>query len=470
VSVTSDAIIQKAEALMDFRRLEEARDLVNRAIASEPDVDTLWSTLANIEKRREDYKAAIVAGERALSIEPGNSIAMHVLVAAYEARRKTEKARAMADEIVHRYPEWVDGLIQRAYIYSRWYGKVTPAADSVAKVQASLDRAVELAPENPTTLAFAAVYYGAIWRADLGRPLMARALELAPTNELILQLSKDYADEQGQIDRDLAILADNPLSVSARASFDEKLWSRASSLAYTPLWTAGVVLLICHLFYDADGPWVRIVIGVGTVIAVLTIVGIIRRTRALFPAEILRSVIEYNRLVLPALIITAATTTVILVTVLVLTFAPVERADQFFRNAISTLSLATFVQALAAAAITFTTARVDIGSMKFADSPAGKVALKRQSENVGGAILGLFGGVVVIVLAVFSVERTSIFAVAALAVLCVCWTFSDFGANAYRRSQAYPTLWLAILLYLISFVVYVLAGMLTFDQLFASLD
>ena len=466
MSVTADAAIERANNLIGFRRLEEARDVITSALASEPEIARLWSTLSTIEKQREDYKPAIVAGERAISIDPTEAVAMHVLVASYELRGKTTKARAMADELVGQYPDWVHGLIQRGFIYSRWYGKVTPSPSDQAKVQASLDRAVELEPENPTTLAYAAVYYAAIWRADVGRPLMTRALELAPTDEEVLLLSKDYADEKGQIERDLAVLADNPLSVMARTGFDEKLWSRVTTFAATPLWTAGVLIIFNHLLYDVDGPVVRVINIVGVALAVLGMVVTARRTRAMFPEGILRSVLTQNRLVVPALAVTALVTVVIAITTLLLSLAPVHREDQFYRDAISALSVSLLVQALATAAIAFTVARVDVSSMRFADTPAGKVALKRQAGNIASAVMGVIGAVFVVILAVITSEVNSLYAAAALAVLCLSWTFSDLGANAYRRSQAYPTLWLAILLYGIAFVIYVIAAMLTFDQVF----
>lgn len=469
MSVTAKAAIDRAYNLMGFRRVDEARDVISRAIASEPEIAGLWATLSTIEKRREDYKAAIVAGERAIAIDPTESVAMHVLVASYELRGKTTKARAMADELVGQYPDWALGLLQRAFIYSRWYGKITPSPSDQEKVKASLDRAVELEPENPTTLAYAAVYYRAIWQAGIGWPLMQRALELAPTNEEILLLSKDYADEKGQIERDLAVLADNPLSVEARAGFDEKLWARVTTITGIPLWTTALALIAFHLFYDADGPWVRVFVTLGVLIALLSMVVTARRTLRMFPSGILRSVIAANRLVTPSLIVTAVGSAVLFVTTLVLAFAPVERSDQFFRDAISTLALTLFAQALTTAAIAFTIAHVDVSGMRYADSPAGKVALKRQSANIGGAFLGIIGGITVLISAFFTTSYTSTYAVVSIAVLCVCWTFSDLGANAYRRSKAYPTMWLAILLYLIAFALYVIAGMAVYEQLFAEL-
>lgn len=466
MTVTAEAAIERATNLVGFRRMEEARDTINQALASEPGVDRLWSTLAWIQRQREDYKAAIAAAERALSIEPTNGPAMHALVASYEMTGKTAKARAIADEMVGNYPDWVDGLVQRAYIYSRWYGKVSPSPDSQEKVKASLERAVELAPEHPSTLAYAAVYYAAIWRADVGRPLMERALELAPTDEEVLLLSKQYADEKGQLERDLAVLADNPLSVMARTGFDEKLWSRISTITGIPLWLTAIAIILFHLLYDASGPFVRIGTTATVLIALLSMVVIARRTVTMFPAGILRSIIAQNRLVTPSLIVTAVGSAILFVTTLVLAFAPVERSDQFFRDGISTLAITLYVQALTTAAIAFTIAHVDVSSMRYADTPAGKVALKRQAGNIGNAFLGVIGGIFILVAAFITTSFSSTFAVVAIAVLCVCWTFSDLGANAYRRSRAYPTLWLAIVLYLIAFVLYVIAGMLVVDQLF----
>jgi len=103
--------------------------------------------------------------------------------------------------------------------------------------------------------------------------------------------------------------------------------------------------------------------------------------------------------------------------------------------------------------------------MRFADTPAGKNALKRQAASTGAGVFGIIGGIVLLFLSVLTSVHTSTFAVLALAAVCGAWTFVEFGVNAYRRSQAYPILWLAIVLGVIAAAFYLLALWLLAQQL-----
>lgn len=463
----TDADLERINALLGFRRIEEARDFAVTALEREPESYRLWAALADIEKRREDWKAAIAAAERALAIEPTSASALYTLVPCYELTGKRTKAQQTADTLVSLYPDWPDGLIQHAYIYSQWTGKSMPSDAHRKLVLASLDRAVELAPEQAITLSDAAGYYANVFEGGKGKLLMDRALELDPTNEIIILASKRFTDEEGAIDRNLAVLESNPLSVHARADLDARMWSRFSFIVAVPLWVAGFSLVVGHLFYDS-GAGARWAIALFTLVASLVGYVYVRNTPRLIPPEILRMTIDQNRLVTPALIVTAIAAALVLITTLAVAVVPASRTDGFFTAAQTTLGLVIFAQSLAGAAISFTVARVDLQSMRFADTPAGKNALKRQAENVGGAILGIIGGVVLLFLSVLTSVYTSIFAVVALATLCVAWTFSEFAVNAYRRSQAYPTLWLAILLGVIAAAWYLVALWLLAQQVFGA--
>ena len=463
----TDADLERVAALLGFRRVEEAREFAVKALEREPDSHRLWAALANIEKNREDWKAGIVAAERALAIEPTSASALYTLVPCYEQTGKRKKAKTTADTLVSLYPEWPDGLIQRAYIYSQWTGKVAPSDADRAIVIQCLDRAVELAPEQPYTLSDAARFYANVYRGATGMKLMERALELDPTNEIIILASKQFTDEAGAIDRNIAVLESNPLSVAARSDLDARMWSRFSVTAALPLWVAGIALVIGHLFYDS-GSGARWVIAIGTALGILIGAFYVRRTPRLIPPAILRMTIQQNKLVTPALIVTAISSVVVALTTLLIVVAPVSRSDPFFAAAQSTLGIVIFAQSLAAAAIAFTIARVDLQSMRYADTPAGKNALRRQAHATGGGVFGIVGGIVLLFLSVLTNVYTSIFAVVALAVLCAAWSFVEFGVNAYRRSQAYRVLWLAIVLGVIAAAWYLLALWLLAQQLFGA--
>jgi hypothetical protein len=463
----SDADIERVQALVGFRRIEEARDVAIAALERDAESYRLWAVLADVEKRREDWKAAIVAAERSLAIEPTCSSALFTLVPCYEMVGKRKKAREAADTLVSLYPEWPLALTQRAYIYSRWTGKSMPTDASKKIVMQSLERAIELAPEQALLLSDAAGYYANVFEAGKGKLLMDRALELDPTNELIILASKRFTDDEGAIERNLTVLESNPLSVAARADLDARMWSRFSFIVAVPLWVAGFALVVGHLFYDS-GAGARWTIALVTLLAYLIGFFSVRNTPRLIPPDILRMTIDQNKLVRPALIVTAIAAAVVLITTLAVVVAPVSRSDAFFAAAQSTLGLVIFAQSLAGAAISFTVARVDLQSMRFADTPAGKNALKRQSANVGGAVLGIFGGIVLLFLSVLTSVHNSLFAVVALAVICVAWTFTEFAVNAYRRSQAYPTMWLAVVLGVIAVGAYLVALWLLAQQLFGA--
>ena len=71
--------LERISDLLAMGRLDDAQREALTGVAELPDADRLWAGLAAVEVRRADYPAAIYAAERALSLNPGNTIALHGL-------------------------------------------------------------------------------------------------------------------------------------------------------------------------------------------------------------------------------------------------------------------------------------------------------------------------------------------------------------------------------------------------------
>jgi tetratricopeptide (TPR) repeat protein len=471
----SDAIavtVDRIQALVDFRRLDEARQLAIKATDDTPEEDALWAALALVERAREDWVASRIASDVALSLNPRSSSALFTRALALSALGKTKQARAGVALLIETYPEWAPSFMLRAYIYSRWQGKYGPPAKECDLVAADVTRALELEPSNASNHSDGALYLHAIARYREAQELMTRALELAPTNETIILNSRRVLlqfDEKESIERTLDVLAANPLSLQAGMDIDNRLWWRFQVLVAVPLWLAGVAATDVHLFFhtrDIGATRAGLVL-ISSVVIVSTVLYFMY-SRHVLPARLVQTAISQHRLVLPALIVTAITSFVTLCAIAALLLGDLEPPvyqQPLYISAVTALAIAVFVQSLAAIAIAYTIARVDLTSMRYTDTPAGKAALARSGRSTGTGVMGIIGALVLVVISILSPATTSAYAILAIAVIAIGSAFAGFGVNTYRRSLAYHRLWLAYIWFAIAAAVYVLAGYVVVQQI-----
>jgi tetratricopeptide (TPR) repeat protein len=182
---TSDAELQRAEALLDLGRAEDARRHLARVVASDPENAAALGLLARALVLTGRPADALVAANRAAAADPESSSGhLFAAVALVDLEQYDEAARA-AREAVRLSPEHAWCHILLTYALSGCAENMRPSRrrrTAVAEARAAGHEAVRLAPESAD--AHAALGYVA-FVAGPRRAAVAslrRALELDPTH------------------------------------------------------------------------------------------------------------------------------------------------------------------------------------------------------------------------------------------------------------------------------------------------
>jgi len=123
------------------------------------------------------------------------------------------------------------------------------------------------------------------------------------------------------------------------------------------------------------------------------------------------------------------------------------------------------VQSLAAIAVSWSVTHVEIRDGRYPDSPYGRHALKYRLAGRGSAGLGIFGGFVLMFLAVVVRYPGAGMAIWAIAATCVACSFASFGVTAQLRAAISRHLWIPPIWYLIATGFFALAIWLIVEQI-----
>jgi tetratricopeptide (TPR) repeat protein len=137
------AQLDRAQALVELRRYDEARSVLTELIGREPDVALAWCLLAQAQIAVDDPKAALEAAERAAALEPGTEWPLRLRSVALQELGDTDGSIGAAREAVAAGPyTW--------QTHVRLATALVSAKRNKDEALAAADRAVALAPHEPT--------------------------------------------------------------------------------------------------------------------------------------------------------------------------------------------------------------------------------------------------------------------------------------------------------------------------------
>ena len=111
-------------------------DLAARALPSDADVGLF---IAAVNRRRGRLTDASAAYERAIAIDPRNSLVLYDAAQTYFGLRNWEKAIQGMDRVLALAPDSWNVMIQRGYLEYFWKGSTAPIKEVLAKIPADVD-------------------------------------------------------------------------------------------------------------------------------------------------------------------------------------------------------------------------------------------------------------------------------------------------------------------------------------------
>jgi putative PEP-CTERM system TPR-repeat lipoprotein len=155
-------------------RRDDAVDLLEKAVADRPSVDTLIVTLSGLYARSDDPgKAATVLNTR-LKAEPTNIPIRSALAAFYIKQKKYDEAVAEYTRVLAEHPTDADALNNSAWLYQQ--------KGDLAKARGLAEQAVAAAPRSPVTDDTLGWILLAQGEADKALTYLSAASRSAPNN------------------------------------------------------------------------------------------------------------------------------------------------------------------------------------------------------------------------------------------------------------------------------------------------
>lgn len=273
--------LERASALGDFGRADDAIAELRRGLAEypqDPDLLGLLAWLLFFNGGSADIGADSGAGgeraaeaERAakdvLAARPHDWRGLTVLCEIAVQRGLPDEALAHAAAQCEHYPDWSGGHLNVAYaLLGDERGSRAERKQRRAEIRASLDRALELAPENVETLRRVAIMLRRIDDPQGSSDVLDRALQLDPVNQDLLLLAAERVG--GQPDQTVhglgavsakneaealrllsGVLAENPDHRGAARAISDQVWFRTQLLATLPLWLFAALMLFAYLVF-----------------------------------------------------------------------------------------------------------------------------------------------------------------------------------------------------------------------------
>ena len=109
--------LQKAQALKDAGRLDEAAPILEKLAREDPANSDVPLTLASIYFQNKNYEAAIAAGRRVLELNPHYAVAVLDLALSYQAAGRIDEAIAGFERTLELLPDNVKALLSLAEIH-----------------------------------------------------------------------------------------------------------------------------------------------------------------------------------------------------------------------------------------------------------------------------------------------------------------------------------------------------------------
>ncbi|MFE4329894.1 tetratricopeptide repeat protein [Streptomyces sp. NPDC056831] len=237
-------LTERASALLSLDRVDEAKALLAKRLAQDPEDAHAWAKLARCHLRVEEYDKVIEATGAALTIDPEYVDAL--VVRTYGMRRTTrpDESLASAQEAVRLAPHMWQAYVALSEALEAWQPR-WPEALTAAQ------EAVRLGPEE--TGAYYALWKAALFngRSDLVELGVREILRIDPTDAWAL---REHADTQAaapgvkpkqRAEVYASALAADPGSAGLRLGLDRAVFQmlrRTRWLAVLSLLLAGVTI------------------------------------------------------------------------------------------------------------------------------------------------------------------------------------------------------------------------------------
>ena len=197
----AESRLQRARALMDLGRHDQAQPLLAEALAEEPGSAGTWCAMARCCYSQQDWPGALDATAHALEARPGMVVAWRFRALALIELERWEEAWQAAGEAVRLEPlHWYGHLIVARVLLANASGYFH---ENVARQAA--ERARELAPHEPDTHFMVGSVAQRAGRRDEAEACYREALRLDPEHRsaqnqlalIMMQRGDNYAAAQG---------------------------------------------------------------------------------------------------------------------------------------------------------------------------------------------------------------------------------------------------------------------------------
>ncbi|GAB2548775.1 tetratricopeptide repeat protein [Leucobacter ruminantium] len=227
--------LQRAEALADFGRPDEAIEELQRGLAEYPEHAALWAHLAWVRWVSDDRKLARAAAEAALSYDPDQLGALHTMVLLEARARDAPGAHLAADRMLQLAPDHPASHLDKA--------RALAAEPDGSRRHSRLIRdaaywAMSLDIDSASTVAQAAgLLHGVVGKAEFSQ-LISRGLALDPQNEALLFFASDaHTKHDGQVvDVLSSMLVQNPQQRDAAIQLNHIVWERTRWVPALAVW------------------------------------------------------------------------------------------------------------------------------------------------------------------------------------------------------------------------------------------
>lgn len=259
---------ERAEALNGFGRREEAIAELRRGLGVFPDDPELLGYLgwllffAGEQDEAEDFAL------RTLAVRPADARALNTLCEITVAQARFAEGAGYARELLRHFPDWPVSHLHLAYALASDASMPFKARRRRrTEARASIDRALELAPEDVETLRRSTVLLRRLGDAEAASRTLDRGLELAPDDESLLLLAAQRESEKTSGPQHLqglglsaghqaaalrilsGVLADNPRHRGVARAVSDDVWGRTRLLATIGLWVCVLLMLFAYLVF-----------------------------------------------------------------------------------------------------------------------------------------------------------------------------------------------------------------------------
>jgi putative PEP-CTERM system TPR-repeat lipoprotein len=194
----ADALIAKAQLAARERKLDETSQLIDRAIASEPKHATAWLMKGHLARFKTDRAGAAAAYEKILEFSPENFPALLNITSLYIVAGNLDDARKRLDQLRKLAPNHPQTTHLIALIEFR-KKKYTAARDAVLQT-------LKVAPNQLESVLLAGVVELALGSHVQSQPHLVRVLQQAPGSIYARKLLIRSLLKTGQLQRAIEVL------------------------------------------------------------------------------------------------------------------------------------------------------------------------------------------------------------------------------------------------------------------------